>query len=252
MFSPPNYSARKNFLNPRFGPHTVFLYLHRQPILDSVKAAAPLLKGKLLDVGCGNKPYASILRCEEYIGVDVESSTHTRSNVDIVYDGRTLPFQDEQFDSVLCTEVIEHSQDPQRVAHEIGRVLKYGGFALITAPMVFHHHEEPYDFQRFTRYGMECLAKQAGLKVIWIKPRGGIYSTMTALFYTTLGYSLSRRPFIDCLLWLAWPIAALLLRFESRTNKEHVVISLGWQMLVNKCQEVRILLEQPPDQLSNH
>jgi SAM-dependent methyltransferase len=233
MFSPPDYSAPENFLNPRLGPWTVFLYLHRKPILDAVKAAQPQLGGRLLDVGCGNKPYASILHCAEHVGVDVESSPHRRECMDQTYDGRTLPFGDADFDSVLCTEVLEHCKDPQFIVREIWRVLKPGGHALFTAPMVFHHHEDPWDFQRFTRYGMEELADQARFKVLWINPRGGTYATTLAIFYCALGYTLGRRPFIDAILWMLWPFALLVLQFDEWRRKP-VTISLGWQMLVCK------------------
>jgi SAM-dependent methyltransferase len=233
VFSPPNYSAPENFLAPRLGPWTVLLYLHRYAILAAVKHAIPLLNGLLLDVGCGNKPYDSLIRCEKYVGLDVESSPHSRSGVDVIYDGGELPFRDERFDSVLCTEVLEHSRDPRLVMREIGRVLKFGGHALITAPMVFHHHEEPHDYFRFTRFGMEDLAKQAGLSVLWIQPRGGMLSTLLAIIYTTVSSILSRRPFIDCLLWMMWPISALLLFIEGKSKREPA-ISLGWQMCVKK------------------
>ena len=218
---------------PRLGPWTVFIYLHRQPILAAVKDAAPLLLGRLLDVGCGNKPYASLLQCAEHVGVDVASSPHRREQMDKIYDGQTLPFGSGEFDSILCTEVLEHCPDPQHVVREIQRVLRPGGQVLITVPMVFHHHEEPWDFQRFTRYGMEQLAVQAGLKVIWIQPRGGIYSVALASIYCALSFTLSRRPFIDVLLWILWPIALFVLWFE-RWKKCPATISLGWQMLAKK------------------
>jgi len=233
MYSPPDYSASENFLNPRLRPWTVFLYLHRKPILDAVKEAAPLLRGRLLDVGCGNKPYASILQCGEHVGVDVASSPHHRERMDKIYDGRSLPFSDSEFDSLLCSEVLEHCQDPQLVVREMARVLKPGGHALLTVPMVFHHHEEPWDFQRFTRYGMEHLARQAGLNVVWLKPRGGMYGTALAQVYCAVGYTLSRRPFIDVLLWMMWPISLIIFQWDKR-RKNTPVMSLGWQMLVSK------------------
>jgi len=233
MFSPPNYSASENFLAPQLGPWTVFLYLHRKPILNAVTEAAPLLRGRLLDVGCGNKPYASLLHCTEHVGVDVEQSPHRREQMDKIYDGRTLPFDDEEFDSILCTEVLEHCLDPQHVVREMWRVLKPGGHALITIPMVIHHHEEPWDFQRFTRYGMEQLAAQAQLKVVWVKARGRVYAVALATFYSALSYTLSRRPLIDAILWAIWPVSLIVLWCESM-RQPPTPISLGWQMLVQK------------------
>lgn len=153
--------------------------------------------------------------------------------MDKIYDGQTLPFGDGEFDSVLCTEVLEHCLNPQQVMREMARVLRPGGHALITVPMVIHHHEEPWDFQRFTRYGMEQLAAQAQLKVLWIQSRGGIYTVALATFYCALGFTLSRRPFIDILLWVLWPVALLVLWYEHWRNRP-IIMSLGWQMLVQK------------------
>lgn len=234
MFSPPDYSASENFLNPRFGPWTVFLYLHRKPILEAVKEAAPRLGGRLLDVGCGNKPYASVLRCREHIGVDVETSSHSRTKMDNIYDGAVLPFGDAEFDSVLCTEVLEHCRDPQRIAREMWRVLKPGGYALLTAPMVLHHHEEPWDFQRFTRYGMKELADHSGFQIAWIRARGNMYSAGLGIFYTMMSYTLSRRPIIDVALWFFWPLALLVRICDHRIKNVSPSLSLGWQMLVQK------------------
>ena len=233
MFSPPDYSALQNFLSPRLGPWTVCLYLHRKPILDAIKQAEPKLRGKLLDVGCGKKPYASLLSCTQHIGVDVATSPHRGQQMDQIFDGVILPFEDGEFDSLLCTEVLEHCTDPQRLTREMWRVLRPGGYALITAPMVYHHHEEPWDYQRLTRYGMQWVAGQAGFSVEWIQPRGGVYTTALFGVYGALGQTLSRRPFSDLLLWCMWPLSLALLRFERWKNRP-VVISLGWQMLLRK------------------
>ena len=233
MFSPPDYSAPESFLNPRRGPWTVVLSLHRRPILEAVQAAAPLLKGRLLDVGCGSKPYASILQCDQHVGVDIASSPHDRNRFDHTYDGNLLPFENEEFDSVLCTEVLEHCSQPFTLMEEIGRVLKRGGYVLVTVPMVFHHHEEPHDFQRFTKYGVEELAKRGGLEIGWIRPRGGLFSATIALVYTMVGYTLSRRPFSDLVYWLLWPFAEIVLRLE-KSGMSSKVLSLGWQMLARK------------------
>jgi len=233
MFSPPDYSSPASFLKPRRGPWSMFLYLHRQPIIEAVKAARPKLVGRLLDVGCGDKPYASVLQCEEHVGVDVRSSSHSGGKIDVIYDGATLPFEGESFDSILCTEVLEHCLNPQSLVREMARVMKPGGCALLTAPMVFHHHEEPWDFQRFTRYGMEHIARQAGLEILWLVPRGRMYSALLGTVYTTVSYTLSRRPFIDIVLWFLWPIATTVLWLERMSDKP-VAMSLGWQMCVQK------------------
>jgi 2-polyprenyl-3-methyl-5-hydroxy-6-metoxy-1,4-benzoquinol methylase len=95
------------------------LYLHRKYILDSIKKAAPFLYGRLLDVGCGNKPYATIIKVDEYIGIDVATSVHDKSKFDYIFDGINIPFQNNEFNSIICTEVLEHCSDPFSLMKEI-------------------------------------------------------------------------------------------------------------------------------------
>ena len=116
---------------------------------------------------------------------------------------------------------------------EIARVLKPGGYALIAVPMFIQHHEEPYDFQRFTKYGLNNLASHADFEVVWIKPRGGPYVTALSAVYIAVSQIVSRRPFIDLLLWVLWPIAAIVCWADAE-SKRAPVVSLGWQMLVRK------------------
>ena len=233
MFSRPNYSELHHFLNPRLGPWTVDIYLHRKPILDAVHDSVPVLNGKLLDVGCGQKPYASILKCETHIGIDLASSPNNTGKFDLTFDGLHIPFNDSEFDSVLCTEVIEHSRNPLALMKEIARVLKSSGHALVTVPFFIHHHEEPFDYWRLTRYGMEQLASDANLDIVWLRARRGVYSTALAAFYLALQTTLSRRPLIDLILWVLWPVTFVVIKIEN-LRKRVPVITLGWQMLVRK------------------
>ena len=84
------------FINP--------LYLIRKPLYKHIRTLAPTLKGKLLDFGCGRKPYEDLFTVNEYIGVDMESTghDHTNSKVDVFYDGKHLPFDDNTFDSLFA------------------------------------------------------------------------------------------------------------------------------------------------------
>ena len=233
MFSPPDYSSEISFLRPRIGPWTVLMGIHRKPILSSLRDATPMLKGRLLDVGCGNKPYATILNCDEHVGIDVALSPHNQSRFDRVFDGLTIPFGDATFDSVLCTEVLEHAREPRKLATEIGRVLKPGGYAFWTVPFVFPHHEQPYDFHRFTRYGIEELATTAGLSIVTIQNRGGVLALLAQQIDIAIGQLLSRRPFSDAVRWLAFPIMAFCLVLDRWRGRPDV-LTPGWQLLLRK------------------
>ncbi|MEJ7767038.1 MAG: class I SAM-dependent methyltransferase [Chitinophagaceae bacterium] len=88
-------------------------YFIRKSLFITISDMSRHLKGKLLDFGCGRKPYENLFAGCEYIGVDVEESGHNHksSKVDIFYDGKRLPFEDETFDSIFCTEVLENLFD---------------------------------------------------------------------------------------------------------------------------------------------
>jgi SAM-dependent methyltransferase len=234
MFNPPDYSAVKNFLNPKLGPWTFVLYMHRKKILDSLHKAIPYLKGDLLDVGCGNKPYRSLINATGYIGVDVDASGHNHSEFDFTFDGLHLPFPDNSFDSLICTEVIEHCQDPQILFAEMQRVLKKGGYAFITAPMLIEHHEVPHDHRRLTYWGMKHLGAANKFTPVWIDDRGSVFAVLVYSTYLVIGQMLSRRPFMDIILWISWPFAFLFLKCDGMRKKQPAVISLGWQMLMQK------------------
>jgi ubiquinone/menaquinone biosynthesis C-methylase UbiE len=127
------------------------------------------ITGKVLDVGCGSKPYQDCFPLvSTYIGIDVETSGHDHKNsiVDVFYDGLSIPFTNESFDSVVCFEVLEHVKDPKAILGEVNRVIKDHGSLLISVPFLFGEHEEPYDFQRFTSFGLVKLLKDAGFIIV--------------------------------------------------------------------------------------
>jgi SAM-dependent methyltransferase len=148
---------------------------------------APRARGRLLDVGCGEKPFEHLFRpyVSEYIGVEyeptfllTESGRRGRSAVDVTYDGRRLPFPDGSFDTVLSSQVLEHTPHPGDLVKEMGRVLKPGGVLLLSAPFSFRLHEEPHDYFRYTPHGLTRLCDAAGLDVEEIAPQGGLWSLL--------------------------------------------------------------------------
>jgi SAM-dependent methyltransferase len=134
----------------------------------------PVQSESVLDLGAGTRPYAPLY--EPYFqtatSVDVDYSRHDISRIDVIASADALPFEDEAFDCVICTEVLEHCPDPWAAAAEITRVLRPGGWLFLSTPFLLPLHEMPHDYQRFTPPGLEALAKRAGLTVEEITPRG--------------------------------------------------------------------------------
>ena len=148
------------FINPFF--------IIRRGLHKGVRDLASACNGRLLDFGCGHKPYESVFNVSEYIGIDIEQSghSHRKSKVDIFYDGKQIPFPDAHFDTVFASEVFEHVFNFDEIFPEILRVLKPGGRLLITVPFVWEEHEVPYDFARYTSYGLNYLMTTSGLEIL--------------------------------------------------------------------------------------
>jgi SAM-dependent methyltransferase len=154
----PNWASV--FVNP--------FYFGRKGLRDAVLKAAPHISGRIIDVGCGQKPYQSFFKFEQYIGIEVEQEghDHTNEDVDVFYDGNHIPFADGHFDSAICSQVLEHVFHPDEFLTEIGRVLKPNGKLLLTVPFVWDEHEQPYDFARYSSFGLKHLLQKNGFEVV--------------------------------------------------------------------------------------
>ncbi len=140
----------------------------------SIALLSSQLSGKLLDVGCGNKPYQSYFQhVTSYEGCDFDAS---RGPVDFQCPADQIPRPDNSYDSILCTEVLEHVPDPAAVWREFYRILKPGGMVLLTTPMYWPSHEQPYDFSRFPAHGLVYLAERGEFEVLDLIPRGGVWA----------------------------------------------------------------------------
>lgn len=111
-------------------------------------------KLKVLDVGCGAKPYFPFFKekAEMYIGVDMDSTL----NADIVCVAENLPFKDENFDAIISTQVLEHVDDPKKVIEELHRVLRRGGLLILSTHGIWFKHA-PQDYWRWTDIGLKKI-----------------------------------------------------------------------------------------------
>ena len=130
------------------------------------------------------RPYESYFPKNCYVGVDIEQSGRSieMKAPDYFYDGRVLPFADSSFDGVLSTQVLEHVPNARSMLAEMNRVLKPGGGILISLPFVWQEHEEPYDFGRFTSFGIIELLNSNGFKIeTMVKDTGAIEAMAVTL-----------------------------------------------------------------------
>lgn len=197
---------KKNIQKQKFAPTWlgVFVnpyYFTRKGIYKGVEQYAGFLSGKLLDFGCGDKPYKKLIKVEEYIGLDIEESGHDHKNekIDVFYDGKTIPFQDDYFDSVFSSEVFEHVFELENVLQEINRVCKMNGHFLLTVPFVWNEHEVPYDYGRYTSFGIKYLLKKHGFEIVEYSKTSNYVETLFQMWNTYIFQYILRNKTLQAL-----------------------------------------------------
>jgi SAM-dependent methyltransferase len=154
---------------------------------------AKYLKGALIDIGCGTKPYREMLApfVKAHVGVDHEGSLHDKSMIDLFGTAYKVPVPDQSFDSAICTAVLEHLEEPEVALRECYRVLRSGGAAIYSVPFIWHIHEEPRDFFRYSRYGLRYLFEKVGFEVVELHALSGFWVTFGQLLVYNV-YKLNR------------------------------------------------------------
>lgn len=154
--------------NPRFiGLFINPFYFARKGLYQAVSELIIGLEGRVLDIGCGNKPYTHLSRTKEYVGLELDTQDNRRyKQADYFYDGTRMPFANEDFDGLISNQVFEHVFNPHDFLKEANRVLKIGGKFLITVPFVWDEHEQPYDYARYSSFGLTHLLRESGFEIM--------------------------------------------------------------------------------------
>ena len=156
----------------------------------------------VLDVGCGQKPYESIIRnffirrnkMVNYIGVDVNEQSKADYILNLNND--KLPFESGFFDLIIMTEVLEHIYNIDNALNEVVRCLKKSGYILITTPFVYPYHEPPNDYYRFTRFFYEKKLNEKGLTI----EKFIYHNKFFTLPFITFNLAFAYSPFIPVIL----------------------------------------------------
>ena len=159
-------------------------YLIRKRILQGIQNNIHNMSGHMLDFGCGSKPYKSLFNVSSYVGLDFQGDGHSHENeqIDVYYDGKTIPFPDNHFDCVFSTEVFEHVFNLDVVLTEINRVMKKDSLILITCPFAICEHEVPNDFARYSSYALKHIMEQNDFEVVHFEKLGNSIEAITQLW----------------------------------------------------------------------
>ena len=148
--------------------------------LTLLRALEPLIKehcrGRVLDAGCGRGAYHDLLLqyADDYLGIDIGTSKATS----VLGNIQQLPLADRSFDTVFCSQVLEHLPEPRLTLNEFRRILKPGGALILSVPHLSWMHNEPHDYYRYTCHGLNFLVEQAGFPPGTIQPAGGLLSLL--------------------------------------------------------------------------
>lgn len=199
-----------------------------------VKAHA---KGRLLDMGCGHVPLYETYRelVQENICIDWKNTAHVNPFLDEYVDlNGSLPFGDQSFDTILLTDVLEHLAEPKLVISEVTRLLRYDGKLILGVPFFYWLHEVPHDYYRYTEHALRRFCELNGLKVLEIRPYGGLPEIFVDLTSKCVNYL--PKPIAACLR-LVHPIMAVMpniFLFRKVSKLTQYDFPLGYVLVAQK------------------
>lgn len=186
-----SWLQEENFHPTFLGILTNPFYIARKGLALKIKQKSEFLQGDILDIGCGQKPYKRFFRTSDYIGLELDTpDNRTFKQADYFYNGVKMPFGDNQFDSILCNQVLEHVFDPELFLKEVYRVVKPGGTVMFTVPFMWDEHEKPHDYARYTSFALKYLFEKNKFKVVdaskTVSNLGAIFQLVNAYLYKKL------------------------------------------------------------------
>jgi SAM-dependent methyltransferase len=180
-------------------------------------------------------PFRSLIeeRVNQYDSIDIERRT---SNVKYLGDIQDMNMIDnDNYDSALCLEVLEHVPNPFKALSEIHRILKKGAKLVCSAPHLSRLHEEPHDYYRYTKYGLRYLFENSGFRVISIEPCGGIFCFLGHQLSTLFLLPVWHIPILkDVAFWInKWIFVKGFYTCDKLFDKEKI-FALGYTCVVEK------------------
>jgi len=133
-------------------------------------------KGKLLDLGCGKAPLYGLYKehTKENVCVDWSSGPHGNDHLDLECDlSKPLPFESNEFDTIILSDVLEHIPEPELLWSEMVRILNKDGVLIVNVPFTYWIHERPHDYYRYTQFALKRFVTNSDLALISLDSIGG-------------------------------------------------------------------------------
>lgn len=225
------HKLKEIYLKEQFNPTWLGIIINpfffsRKGLHKEISSLISQLNGKILDIGCGQKPYQNLCHTTEYVGLEIDSLENRKNKrADFYYDGKAMPFEDGFFDSIISNQVFEHVFNPDEFLREVNRVAKIKGKLLLTVPFVWDEHEQPYDYARYSSFGLKHLLEKNGFEIIQHKKTAAditvIFQLLSAYVYkVTLSKNSCFNLFIMLILIAPINIIGLLLSLILPDNDD--------------------------------
>ena len=135
---------------------------------------------KVLNVGAGGTIETYLKTKFNFVrSIDVDVNREPDQVIDVcdLNQLRDLTFTPQ----LICMfEVLEHTKNPINAIQNLYEIIDENNYVMLSTPFIFHIHDEPHDFFRFTKYGLETLFEN--FKEVVVKPRNGWFETILVLF----------------------------------------------------------------------
>jgi len=208
---------------------------YRILIKEAIRKKSEFIKGIVLDAGSGSvKRYSDFFNYDKYLTLDVDAE----SRADIIASVEAIPLSDSSIDSIVCTGVIGDIFQPELPIREFNRILKEGGYCLLTDNFGSLMHNQPHDYFRFTNFYLERLFRENGFEIIVSERVGGFHSLMLQLSieYLLRLFRLNERKYIgriaSKLFYFLFKLAKFLDdRDKSQANK---CAAIAWLIVAKK------------------
>lgn len=205
-----------------------------------LKKLSPYFSGVVYDLGCGERSYEPFIRktAKNYVGVDWSSTLHDLK-ADIVANlNEPLSIGAEVADTVISFSAMEHLSEPGVMLQSAYRILRKGGVMVLQVPFQWWVHEAPYDYYRYTPFGLRHLFEKAGFTEVVVEPSAGFFTTWVMKFnYFTARFVAGPKPLrmaIRGFLLFPWTLGQLVAPILDRFDRDWSLEAPGYWVVARK------------------